>query len=89
MSAEQLVVLLIIGGVAGWLAGLILKTGGFGIIGNVIIGVIGAFLGGWLFGIGGAHATSDDRGRTAIVAEGDAAVDQLCGDGGKLHVNWC
>jgi len=40
---------LVIGGVAGWLAGLFMKGKGFGIIVNIIIGVIGGFLGGWLF----------------------------------------
>jgi uncharacterized membrane protein YeaQ/YmgE (transglycosylase-associated protein family) len=49
MTVEQLVVFLLIGGVAGWLAGLIMKGGGFGIVGNIIAGVIGAVLGGWLF----------------------------------------
>jgi uncharacterized membrane protein YeaQ/YmgE (transglycosylase-associated protein family) len=49
MNAQQLVVFLLIGGVAGWLAGLIMKGGGFGILGNIIAGVIGALLGGWLF----------------------------------------
>lgn len=51
MNVEQLVVFLLIGGVAGWLAGLIMKGGGFGILGNIIAGVIGAVLGGWLFGL--------------------------------------
>ena len=51
MNAQQLVVFLLIGGVAGWLAGLIMKGGGFGILGNIIAGVIGALLGGWLFGV--------------------------------------
>ena len=51
MNVQQLIVFLVIGGVAGWLAGLIMKTGGFGIVGNVLIGVIGAVLGGWLFGV--------------------------------------
>ena len=51
MNTEQLVVFLVIGGLAGWLAGLILKGGGFGIIGNVIAGVLGAVFGGWLFGV--------------------------------------
>jgi len=51
MNAEQLVVFLLIGGVAGWLAGLITKGGGFGILGNIIAGVIGSVFGGWLFGI--------------------------------------
>jgi uncharacterized membrane protein YeaQ/YmgE (transglycosylase-associated protein family) len=51
MNAQQLVVFLLIGAVAGWLAGLIMKGGGFGILGNIIAGVIGALLGGWLFGL--------------------------------------
>jgi len=51
MNLQQLVVFLLIGGVAGWLAGLIMKGGGFGLVGNIIVGVIGAVLGGWLFGI--------------------------------------
>jgi uncharacterized membrane protein YeaQ/YmgE (transglycosylase-associated protein family) len=40
---------LVIGGVAGWLAGKIMKGSGFGIIANVIIGVVGGFIGGWVF----------------------------------------
>jgi uncharacterized membrane protein YeaQ/YmgE (transglycosylase-associated protein family) len=51
MSTEQLIVFLVIGCVAGWLAGLITKGGGFGILGNIIAGVLGSVLGGWLFGI--------------------------------------
>ncbi len=51
MNTMQLVVFLLIGGVAGWLAGLLIKGRGFGILGNIVIGVIGAILGGWLFGV--------------------------------------
>jgi uncharacterized membrane protein YeaQ/YmgE (transglycosylase-associated protein family) len=51
MSLEQLLVFLLIGAVAGWLAGLIIKGGGFGLLGNMIIGVLGAVLGGWLFSV--------------------------------------
>ncbi|MGH8243032.1 MAG: GlsB/YeaQ/YmgE family stress response membrane protein [Steroidobacteraceae bacterium] len=40
---------IIIGLVAGWLAGVIMKGGGFGVIGDIIVGIIGAVLGGWLF----------------------------------------
>lgn len=40
---------LIIGGLAGWLAGLIVRGYGFGIIGNIIVGIIGAFIGNWVF----------------------------------------
>ncbi len=49
MDLQQTIVFLVIGGVAGWLAGLILKGGGFGIIGNIIVGILGAVVGGWLF----------------------------------------
>lgn len=49
MDLEQIIVFLIIGAVAGWLAGLIFKGGGFGILGNMIVGIIGAVLGGWIF----------------------------------------
>ena len=48
MDVKQLAVMLVIGCVAGWLAGLVVKKGGFGIIGNIVVGVIGSFLGGWL-----------------------------------------
>ena len=45
---------LIVGLVAGWLAGVLVKGGGFGVVGDIVIGVIGAILGGWLFSTFGA-----------------------------------
>lgn len=53
MSAETLIIWIIVGAVAGWLAGLVVRGFGFGLIGNIIVGIIGAFLGGWLFGVAG------------------------------------
>lgn len=50
MSLMALIIFLVIGAIAGWLAGLIMKGGGFGLIGDIIVGVIGSFIGGWLFG---------------------------------------
>lgn len=47
---ENIIWFLIVGGVAGWLAGLIVKGGGQGIVINIIVGIIGAVLGGWLLG---------------------------------------
>lgn len=44
----NLIIFLVIGALAGWLAGVIMKGGGFGVIGNIVVGVVGAFLGGWL-----------------------------------------
>jgi uncharacterized membrane protein YeaQ/YmgE (transglycosylase-associated protein family) len=49
-STQNLLVFLCVGIVAGWLAGRIMKGGGFGLLGDMIIGVLGAFVGGWLFG---------------------------------------
>lgn len=53
MSVEAILIWLLVGAVAGWLAGLVVRGGGFGLVGNIVIGIIGAFLGGWLFGIAG------------------------------------
>jgi uncharacterized membrane protein YeaQ/YmgE (transglycosylase-associated protein family) len=39
---------LIVGAIAGWLAGLVVRGGGFGLIGNIVIGIIGAVVAGWL-----------------------------------------
>ncbi len=48
MTIETLLILLLIGAVAGWLAGLIVKGRGLGLIGNIVIGILGAFLASWL-----------------------------------------
>ena len=45
----NLIIFLIIGGIAGWLAGLLIRGRGFGLFGDIIVGVIGAFIGGFLF----------------------------------------
>ena len=39
---------IVVGLIAGWLAGLVVKGGGFGVIGNIIVGIIGGVLGGWI-----------------------------------------
>lgn len=49
MDLQSLIILLIVGAIAGWLAGQIVKGYGFGLVGNIVVGVIGAFIGGWLF----------------------------------------
>lgn len=55
MSGESLLVILIVGIVAGWLAGQIVRGTGFGIVGDLIIGIIGAFIGEWLMPQIGIH----------------------------------
>jgi uncharacterized membrane protein YeaQ/YmgE (transglycosylase-associated protein family) len=49
IDLQSLIILLIIGAIAGWLAGLVVKGYGFGLIGNIVVGVVGAFIGQWLF----------------------------------------
>ena len=48
MTLTGLLIFLFIGAIAGWLAGLIVRGFGFGLLGNIVIGIIGAFLAGWL-----------------------------------------
>jgi uncharacterized membrane protein YeaQ/YmgE (transglycosylase-associated protein family) len=58
MSSESLLIILIVGLVAGWLAGQIVQGTGFGLIGDLIIGIAGAFVGGWLLPQLGVHLGS-------------------------------
>lgn len=53
MDITSLLIILAIGAVAGWLAGTIMKGGGFGLLGNVVVGIIGAVVGGFLFSLVG------------------------------------
>jgi uncharacterized membrane protein YeaQ/YmgE (transglycosylase-associated protein family) len=46
---EGIIITILVGLVAGWLAGQIMKGGGYGLIGDIIVGVIGAVIGGWLW----------------------------------------
>lgn len=48
MTIEGLIIVLVIGAIAGWLAGVIVKGGGFGLIGNIVVGIVGAFVASWL-----------------------------------------
>jgi uncharacterized membrane protein YeaQ/YmgE (transglycosylase-associated protein family) len=48
MDAQTLIIWLVVGAVAGWLAGVIVRGFGFGVVGNIIVGIVGAFLAGWL-----------------------------------------
>jgi uncharacterized membrane protein YeaQ/YmgE (transglycosylase-associated protein family) len=48
MTLEGLIILLIVGAIAGWLAGVLMKGYGFGLLGNIIVGIVGAVIAGWL-----------------------------------------
>ena len=47
-SGDSVLVILVVGLIAGWLAAKIVEGGGFGLIGDIIVGVIGAFVAAWL-----------------------------------------
>ena len=51
MEAYGLIMTIVIGAVAGWLAGLILKGKGMGFLMNAVVGIIGAFVGSYLFNL--------------------------------------
>ena len=55
MPMETLIIWLIVGAIAGWLSGVIVKGGGFGLLGDIVVGIIGAFFGGWLLPRLGIH----------------------------------
>ena len=48
MSVEAIIIWLVVGAIAGWLAGMVVKGGGFGLVGDIIVGIIGALIAGWL-----------------------------------------
>ena len=58
MSGESLAIIIVVGLVAGWLAGQIVQGTGFGIVGDIVIGILGAFVGSWLLPELGIHLGS-------------------------------
>lgn len=67
MDVTSLVIWLVLGAVAGWLAGMIMKTGTGSIVTNIIVGIIGAFLGGWLAGLIGVGSATGGISIVSII----------------------
>lgn len=67
MSGTSLIIFLLIGAIAGWLAGLVVRGFGFGLLGNIVVGIIGAFLAGWLLPTLGVSFSLGSPIVTAIV----------------------
>ncbi len=61
---------ILIGLVAGWLAGMVVKGGGFGVIGDIVVGVVGAMLGGYLFRLLGFSAGRGLAGAIVVATVG-------------------
>jgi uncharacterized membrane protein YeaQ/YmgE (transglycosylase-associated protein family) len=55
MGPQSIIVWLIVGAIAGWLAGMVVKGGGFGLIGDIVVGIIGAVIAGYLLPALGIH----------------------------------
>jgi uncharacterized membrane protein YeaQ/YmgE (transglycosylase-associated protein family) len=55
LSNESLLAIILVGIIAGWLAGRVMEGGGFGLIGDLIVGLVGAFIGDWLLPRLGIH----------------------------------
>src|SRR5438067_5982594 len=72
MSGESLLVILFVGVVAGWLAGQIVRGNGFGVVGDLIVGIIGAFIGNWLLPRLGVHL-----GVGIVAAIADATIGAI------------
>lgn len=70
MDLMSIIIWLIVGGIIGWVASLIMKTDAQqGIFLNIVVGIVGAFLGGWLFGLffGGGADVNDGISLTSIL----------------------
>ena len=56
MEGNALIWFLLVGLIAGFLAGQVMKGGGFGVVGDIVVGIVGALLGGWVFSMLGVGA---------------------------------
>lgn len=75
----ELLYTLIIGAIAGWLAGLIMKGSGYGLLINIILGIVGAFVGSWLFGELGISIASGLLGSLITAVIGAVVVLFIAG----------
>jgi uncharacterized membrane protein YeaQ/YmgE (transglycosylase-associated protein family) len=70
MTLEALVIWLIVGAVAGWIAGTVVRGGGFGLVGDIVVGIIGSLIAGWLFPRIGLHLFASTIGEIVDAAVG-------------------
>lgn len=68
LSGESILIILLVGLIAGWLAGQIVQGTGFGLVGDILIGIVGAFLASWLFPRLGIHIATTGLIREIIYA---------------------
>ena len=74
LSGESILVILLVGLIAGWLAGKIVQGTGFGLIGDIVIGIVGAFIASWLFPKLGIHIATAGLVREILYATVGAVI---------------
>jgi len=66
----EILYFVIIGALAGWLAGTLVRGGGFGLLGDIVVGILGAVVGGYLFGVFGVSAGGGLIGSLVVATVG-------------------
>lgn len=79
LKTMEFLYFIIVGGIAGWLAGQIMKGGGYGIVMNIILGIIGGVVGGWLLGTAGVSLGGGLLGSILTAAIGAMVVIFIAG----------
>ncbi|MEQ1675506.1 MAG: GlsB/YeaQ/YmgE family stress response membrane protein [Chitinophagaceae bacterium] len=74
MDGTTILIILAIGAIAGWIAGLVFKGQGFGLLGNIVIGILGGVIGGWLMPKLGIHLGGGIGGTILIAVLGALAL---------------
>ena len=74
LSGESLLIIVLVGLVAGWLAGKIVTGGGFGLVGDIAIGIVGALVGSWLLPQLGVHIGSGFLTKVIVATLGAVLV---------------
>ena len=71
---------IVVGLIAGWLAGQVMKGGGYGVLVDIILGILGGLLGGWLFGMMGIWPgwRNDRFNHRGVCRRGDFGGDYAC-----------
>ncbi len=74
MDGQSLIIILVLGAVAGWLGGMVFKGGGLGLIGNIVVGIVGGFIGYWLLPKLGLHINTGTGWLNYVLTAGIGAV---------------
>jgi uncharacterized membrane protein YeaQ/YmgE (transglycosylase-associated protein family) len=91
LSNESIIIILVVGLIAGWLAGQFVRGAGFGLIGDIAIGIVGAFIGDWLLPRLGVHLGSGTINLIVNATIGAIVlllIIRLVSGGGRFGSGW-